>query len=153
MKRIITILMVAAIMLTMTACGAGGKQPNTSDVMKKITSETKLPEMAEVTKENLSIYLDLDTKKIDQLSYSVASSGVDGEEVFISKMASGTDMNAIKTKLEARRDAQSELFSSYNPEAAAMIKKAAIEIKGDYAFYAVTSDSTKAKKVFLDSFK
>lgn len=153
MKKVITILMVAVCMLTMVACGSDIKQPNTSDIMTGIKNVSKLPEMSDVTKENVTIYIDMDVSQIEQLSFSVASSGVEGEEIFIAKMANGTDMESLKKKFEERRDAQSELFASYNPTAADLIKKAAIEVKGNYILYAVTDDSSKAKKVFLDSFK
>ncbi len=156
MKKFITLALSVAMIFSITACGKQAKNPNVSNIMSTIRSDIEFPDMGEIKKEALNQNYDFKPEQIEQIEQSaciIAGSGITTEEVLILKMKDKTDMDAIRKVMETRLKNQTELFKSYAPDEVLKLNSAVIEVKGNYAFFAITNtkDSSKAKKIFTDA--
>lgn len=152
MKRFIAVLLVVMMIFSFTACQGEEKNPDVNEIMKSIRQEIEFPEMAEIDLVSLNGYYELDTNQIEQVAFIIAGGGATADEVLIIKMKDGFDMGELQTKMETRKNMQTDLFSTYNPDENNKLSTAVIEIKGNYGFMAITNDNTKAKKAFNDAF-
>ena len=156
MKKMITLVLAVTLIFSMTACGKEIKNPNVSDIMSTIRKDVEFPDMGEIKKETLNLNYDFSTEQveqIDQVACIIAGSGITTDEVLILKMKDKTDMSAIRKIMETRLSTQTALFESYAPDEILKLKSAVIEVKGNYAFLAITNtkDSSKAKKIFNEA--
>lgn len=154
MKKIISVALMFCILtmfLALTACGgedAAPKNPSVADVMATMKKDIELPEMTDVDKETFGVIYPIAVDEIEDIAYIAAGSGITSDEILILKMKDGTDMTALKDKLVIHQKAQAELFSTYAPDEAPKIDKAAIVVNGNYALLAITSDNKAAEKIF-----
>ncbi len=152
MKKVLTAILTLTMILAFTACGGNAKEAQSvSEIMTSIKSEIEFPEMAEIDKASLNGYFEIKTEDIEDMAYIIAGGGATADEVLILKMKDSTNINDIKTKVEARKKMQTELFESYSPEEMPKLKSSIVEAKGNYVFFAITNDNTKAKKIFNDA--
>lgn len=153
MKKWIALLLAAMMVLPFAGCTKEQKTPKTADIMSAIRSEIEFPEMVEKTVDDLSGYgYDLSADDVEEMSYIIASSGLTAEEVFIVKAKDSNQAEEIKGMMESRRDQVADTAADYTPDQMDEINKAVIETKGNYAFFAITGDNTKAKKIFEEAF-
>lgn len=152
MKKILSVLLIGALCFAFTSCGSVAKEPAVSEVMAKITSSVEFPEMAEIPKEDLGVYYEIDTTVIDEMAYVIAGSGVDADEVLILKLKTEQDVNKVFKIVDEKRQSQTELFESYAPAEATKIENAFVLKKGNYYIYAVTSDTKKVEDAVLPLF-
>lgn len=152
MKKIITVILAFSMIFALTACGGNGKKAQSpSEIMTSIKKDITFPEMAEIDKASLNGYFEIKTDDIEEMAYIIAGGGATADEVLILKMKDGADINDIKTKVEARKKMQTELFESYSPNEVPKLKSSVVETKGNYIFFAITNDNAKAKKIFNDA--
>lgn len=153
MKKWIALVLAALMALPFAGCTGEQKTPKTADIMSSIRSEIEFPEMAEKTVDDLPGYgYDLSADDVKQMSYIIATSGLTPEEVFIVEAKDEATAAKIEEMMKTRRDQIADLASTYSPEEMDKINKAVIMTKGSYAYYAVTGDNSKAKKLFEAAF-
>ena len=154
LKKMLPLLLAALLLFVFTGCQEEAKNPKVADVMTKVRSEIEFPEMAEKTIDDLASfgYDELDPADVEECAYIIASSGLTAEEVFIVKLKSEDQVADVKKMMETRRDQIAATAQDYTPELMDQINKAVIETKGPYAFFAITGDNEKAKKIFTEMF-
>lgn len=154
MKKWTLLILSVVLMFSFTACSSENKNPKVSDVMSRVRNEIEFPEMSEKSVDDLASYGydQLDSSKIEESSFIIASSGSTAEEVFIVKLKDADAIDDLKKMMETRRDQIAETAADYTPEEMDKITKAVIETKGNYAFFAITGNNTQAKKIFSEEF-
>lgn len=152
MKKLISLSIIAVMLLSFTACVKDKENDSatTADIMKSIKAQVKLPEMADIPIDEISFHTQLKEDDIEDMSYLMSGDGISADEVLIVKMKEGINMEEVKSALETRKQIQADLFEPYAPDEMPKIEKSVIEVKGSYAIFAVTVDSTAVKKVFND---
>lgn len=148
---IIAIALLATVMFS--ACKKEVKTPTVVEILTTMRDEIEFPEMAEIDKKDITLYYQLDPESIDSMSYIIAGSGINTDEVLILKMKDNTEMGEVTKQMEVRQKAQTDLFVDYNPDEMPKLESSIIETTGNYAIFAVTNDNKKAKEIFLNSFK
>lgn len=152
MKKILVVILAFAMIFSFTACAdKKAKNPDVSEIMNAVKKDIKFEDMADIEKEKIKTYIDINLDEVEQLKYIIAGDGITADEVLIVKVKDGTDTSDIKSKIEKSRENKKELFKSYSPEEMPKIESSVLEIKGNYVFYAITSDNSKAKKIFNDA--
>ena len=153
MKKWIALVLAALMALPFAGCSGEKKTPATADIMSSIRSEIEFPEMVEKTVDDLPGYgYDLSTDDVTQMSYIIASSGLTAEEVFIVEAKDEATAAKIEEMMKTRRDQIADTAADYTPDQMDEINKAVILTKGSYAFFAITGDNAKAKKLFEAAF-
>ena len=154
MKKLVSLISLAtALLMIFTACAASQKEPVSADIMKSIRGSVDLPDMAEIAKDKINGYYDIDQDKIAEIEYIIAGSGVTADEIMVIKMNDAKDVESVVSEMKARKEQIADLFSTYNPDEVTKINTCVIESKGKYAFFAICNDNQKAKDIFDASFK
>ncbi|MEG0692153.1 MAG: DUF4358 domain-containing protein [Oscillospiraceae bacterium] len=152
MKRALVALMALVMVVAFAGCSAQKKEVDIQAIMKTIRSEIDLPDMADIPKDRLSGYYEINTDDIANMAYIIAGSGATTDEIFIVEMVDEAKVADVKTMMEDRKKQISDLFEAYNPDEMPKVESCVIETKGKYAFFAICNDNAKAKKIFTDSF-
>lgn len=156
MKKIAIIATAVMMLFAFTACASPAKEPDISVMMDKFMTELDLPDMAEVTKENLETQISISGDNFETVSCYVAGSGMATDEIIVGKIADEVKAEDVVAAIEGRKNMQYDLFEPYAPDEAAKVEGSVIHTMkvGDteYVLFAVCNDSAKAKKIFTDSF-
>lgn len=152
----VAIILCAATMLTMAGCSnsnASLKSPAPSAVTAKLQSEMKFPEMIEVKSERLSKYYTIPSGTVKQSSVYICSSSASADEIAVFEADSTADADKVKAAVQKRIDSKTAIFADYGePQEASDIKDCVLETKGSYVLFAITSDSSKARKIMENCF-
>lgn len=153
----VAIILCAATMLIVAGCSNGTtgktslKSPAPSAVTTKLQSEMKFPEMIEVKSERLSKYYTIPSGTVKQSSVYICSSSASADEIAVFKTDSAADADKVKAAVQKRVDNKTTMFADYGqPQETSDIKDCVLETKGSYVLFAITSDSSKARKI-MDS--
>lgn len=153
MKKVLTFLLCTLLFLGAAGCAKSEKTPAVADIMKEIRAgDIDLPDMAEIPIERISGYYDISSDDIIELEYIIAGSGATPDEIMIVKAADDSVAKEIGDKMEDRKTQISDLFSTYNPDEMSKVNSCVIEVKNEYAFFAICNDNDKAKKIFDSAF-
>lgn len=119
-----------------------------ADVTAAVLAEIPINSAIEKGIDDLSVYFaDLDTTALEAASYYMCASGAYPDEIAVFKFTSAelaeTGKNAVQTRLEK----QISVYESYTPDEMYKLDGAVLEVKGNYVYYLVTSDNTRAKEI------
>lgn len=155
MKKILSLVVTAILILSMTACGAKTeKNPAVTDISAKIITELSLGETVALTDNTLpKQYSGIDLSNVAEYSANVSASGALADEVSIFRASDSAAKDKIKAVLNDRVTALDEKFRDYIPDEMTKIEGAVIADNGNYIMLAVVSDGEKAKTLFNEFFK
>ncbi len=158
MKRFVAMLLAAACVFSLCACGSG---KTTADVSAKdliaATMNSVKPEAADVIESSADesfankfyFYYGIETDKVRD--YAIAySSSARSDEISVLVAANGTDTKTLTDALETRRTQQEQTFALYSPESVEMLKNAEIFAEGDYAVMIVAENAADIKAKLLE---
>ncbi|MFZ2538114.1 MAG: DUF4358 domain-containing protein [Oscillospiraceae bacterium] len=152
MRRALVALMALIMTFTFAGCSTEKKTVDIPTIMKTIRSEIDLPDMADITKDRISGYYEINPDDIANIAYIIAGSGATADEILIIEMIDDSKVAEVKTMMEDRKKQISDLFETYAPNEMPKVESCIIETKGNFAFFAICNDNAKAKKIFTDSF-
>ena len=156
LKKIFTGLVIsAAVMTSVTGCDSDGKTASAplSEITQSVMdSGIELPEMVEVTEENFQFKYDLSADDYTEYSVWWAGSGGDADEICIVK-ASDDRIDAVKTAVENRLEAQKDVFKDYVPAQYDKLCDTKVKTEGSYVYWICTNDNSTAEKTLLSYFK
>ena len=135
------------------ASAENGDPAETGDIsqpVNDIIAQIEMSSLAEVGSDRLAMYLDTDIDKIDAFSMYICGSGGFADEVGIFRMKSADDCSALVDLINDRIEKRKTDFEDYNPDEAEKLGNAVVGSKGNYVYYAVTPDSSKAEQIFKD---
>ena len=153
-KKITAVILAAAACVLLTACGGGSGKAKDIDVADladelnkdTVTAETRSETQADMLK---NIYFFEDGQVTDSKAY--ASSGATADEICVVKCKDEATTADVEKLFETRRDNQSQLYASYNPDESDKLNKAIIKSSDVYSVFVVCDDYDKADKI-LDSY-
>lgn len=144
-------------LLLCTACAQDpthGKNPDPAAVTAQLQKDMKFPEMLEVNADKLSKYYTIPDNTVENCSVYLCSSAASADEIAVFRAKSPNDADKIKAAVKDRIDQKAAVFQNYGkPQEYSYIQNCVLESKGKYVFFAVTSDSTKARNTFDGFFK
>ena len=159
-KTTIAAALLAATML-MTGCGgnessitssSSGSTAAESKTAAELTAElmaaVELPEMAEVTEENMKIFYKIDSADLVDYSAYIAGAGVYPDEFGVFLAKDKDTAAAIKVKLEQRIAKQRETYESYSPDEMYKFDDCFVTVNGETVFFSVCGDNATAKSIF-----
>lgn len=122
-----------------------------SEVTSSILAEITINSAIEKGIDDLSVYFtDLDIAALESASYYMCASGAYPDEIAVFKFSSAELAEQGKAAVEARLEKQISVYESYTPDEMYKLDDAVIEVKGNYVYYLVTSDNSKAKEIVED---
>lgn len=144
------ILAVVASALLLTACGGGSgaaKDVDVAALADELNKDTVTTDTLSETKSDMlkNIYFFEDGQVTESKAYS--SSGATADEICVVKCKDEATTKDVEKLFETRRDNQSTLYASYNPDESDKLKKAVIKSSGVYTVFVVCDDYDKADKI------
>lgn len=164
MKRIITVIAAAAIMLSLCGCGenneSGGNASDASvassqavkmslaDASEKVNNEVSFPsETAEFTERRLK-NMGIEAERMEAFAGRFCNDAVNQEEYLFITAKTDDDVQYIKEKLEARLQSIYNVIKNYTPEQAAIIEKATVDVNGKTVSLVISANADKIKETF-----
>lgn len=153
---LLAVVLSATTLFTLVGCQSEVKQPEISKVMDNIREQIDMPDMADVTKENMQTLISVTGENFEEVFCIVAGDGYATDEILVGKVLEGVSKDDVIKELEARKKMQYDLAETYNAEGATKVENSVITSKTagktDYVLFAVCNDSQKAQKIFNDAF-
>ena len=161
MKRKITAALLAAAILCCASCDSKPAETTTTaateaavteftaaDVTAAVLAEITINSAFEKKPESLPDYFtDLNTEELTDSSYYLCASGAYPDEIAVFKFKSAEaaekGLEAVKTRLKD----QISVYESYTPDEMYKLEGAITEVKGNYVYYLVCSDNSKAQDI------
>lgn len=84
----------------------------------------------------------------EHLLYCPASN-MSVEELLLLRLPEGADADAVRAALEERVASQIAAYEGYGPEQVALLKAAAVEVRGGYALLVVGAEPEAVRRAFL----
>lgn len=140
MKRILTIVVAAVLVLaTLTACG-GAKNVELNELMKKINDTYGLTGLTAVEDaDNLNRYYRTPKEDVKQFAAEFTKAASDGyTEVVLIEAVDADAAGRVKAQLEARRNSQLSDAKSYNAEQVSMIEACSVKEKGSFVWLVIS---------------
>ncbi len=140
MKRILTIVVAAVLVLaTLTACG-GTKNVDLNELMKKINDTYGLTGLTAVEDaDNLNRYYRTPKEDVKQFAAEFTKAASDGyTEVVLVEATDADAAGRVKAQLEARRNSQLSDAKSYNAEQVSMIEACSVKEKGSFVWLVIS---------------
>lgn len=150
MKRFLTFVALAAALFSLAACTDSANIDLKALDSELQSSDVFLDELVAISEQKIDSVVNLDLELIEE-GFFYLGSGMTGEEYGLFKCNSSRDAKALVALLEARRDAQYDLYSSYAVEALPRIKGTIIRQKGAYVAY-VAADKAADAAAITDKF-
>lgn len=151
MKKITALACMAAMAISLTACGSKEKDVAidpaalAKDLQAAVTSDT----LAQTASEMIpSIYFYDEASVASSVAY--ASSGATACEVAVVESKDAKYTSEVEKLFQTRVDNQSALYASYNEGEVAKLDDAIIESSGVYTVLCVCDDTAKAKDVLKE---
>lgn len=140
MKRILTIVVAAVLVLaTLTACG-GTKNVDLNELMKKVNDTYGLTGLTAVEDaDNLNRYYRTPKEDVKQFAAEFTKAASDGyTEVVLVEATDADAAGRVKAQLEARRNSQLSDAKSYNAEQVSMIEACSVKEKGSFVWLVIS---------------
>ena len=142
MKKIISIILAAALLLSLAACG-GEKAPAKEPVDLTALYESfgpSLPEMWGLDEDMLLNMFGIQAVDCNQVITAIVSTGLAADEVWLIEAKDEAALEKLQALAEARIQAKDEETVSYNPEQNAVVRNAQVFTEGNYLFLLVSPD-------------
>ena len=151
MKKILSVLLLVALMFTLTACG-GKKEAsvNLAEVMGKFALND---EMMELTQDDLRDMYGIDAADVKQFAAAINSTGVKCDEIVLIEATDEKAAGRVKTALDNRYQAKLNETENYLPDEFAIIKTCSVEVRDNYVSMIVAPNAADLVKIYNESFK
>lgn len=151
MKKITSMICMAAMALCLTACG--GKEKEVTVDTAKLAEELQAAVTSDALTETasdmlLSIYF-FDPEDIET-GVAYASSGTTACEIAVVQSKDAKNTEEVEKLFQTRVDNQSDLYASYNEGEVVRLDKAIIKSAGAYTVLCVCDDVDKANDILKE---
>lgn len=155
-RKYIFVCTLCLVLLCFTSCGSDEQvvEPDINAVMTSISSQISFPEMVDIGLDRVDDFYEVDVDAIEDVQLIIAGSGATPEEILVIKFKEADQAKSFEANMGNRLDQITTLFTNYgSPESADHIKNCKIQVKNQYAFFAICENSEVALQIFNDAFK
>ena len=154
MKKVFTIILAAGLLIAaLSACGSktAGKDYDLAAMATDLKANGGYSDIISPVEKDVAAKLyGVDTATISDCQV-YCSTKATTEEIGLFKCTDEKAAAALLTAAKARVESQREIYSSYAPAEMPKLDDAIVKQDGNYVFYIVTADSSKAQTV-LDKY-
>lgn len=160
MKKILSIVMAAAICAALTACGDSAGSNSKSDTQSSAPAAKKpsekaaellgavtFPEMVSKDMEFAEYTFGITPDKVTEHVLYVCGSGAVPDEFGIFVASSADAAAEIKGKIDKRIEYQKDTYTTYTPDEVYKLDDSFCEVNGNTVIYAICADNGKAREI------
>lgn len=142
------LLLALAVFLLSQATGNRVSSAVFSDVEQAVSAAADLEPMTAGDNQMLRRLYGLDPESFEGVLLYVPSYTMSVEELLLVKLTDTAQQDAVREAMEARVASQIDVFSGYGPEQVAMLERAIIDVRGNYALLIVAEDPDTVRQAF-----
>lgn len=132
MKKSITFTLLAALLLSLSACG-GEEAAAPADLQGLYESyAAQLPDMFLPDEDTMMNFLGIDTADCTRYVVSICGDGMRADEVWLIEAKDDASLKRLRELAETRIQAKLDETESYAPDQYAVVQKAELLTKGKY---------------------
>lgn len=153
MKKILAFLMLAVMLLTLTACGGSQTKAvnvNLTDVMTKFALGS---EMMSLTADDMLNMYGIAAEDCKQFAASINTTGIKCDEIVLVEAVNADAAARVKTALDNRYQAKLNETENYLPDEFAIIKTCSVTANGNLVAMIVAPNAADLTKTYNDSLK
>lgn len=154
MKKILSIVLLVALMCTLTACGGkkeAAKSANLGEVMAKFNLNGE--NMMTMEAADIEAFYGIPAADMKQYAAAVSTTGINCDEIVLIEATDADAAKRVKTALDNRYQAKLNETDGYLPEENAIIKTCSVTIDGNYVAMIVGPNAADMVKIYNESFK
>lgn len=148
MKKAISLILLAALLLTLTACGGEEKSANVDLNALYESYGEYMPEMFVPDEDTLMNFLGIDAADCKQYVVTICAEGMRTDEVWLIEAKDADALARLKELAEIRIAAKADETVSYAPDQYAVVEKAELLTSGNYLALLVSPDVEAMKAGF-----
>ena len=142
------------LMLVFLATRFGGKKESSAAfpaVAEAVKAAADLTPMQEGDNQMIKRLYGLDPGSFEGVMLYYPTTNMGAEEILVVKLSDLSQQETVKAAMEARIQAQMDVFEGYAPEQYATLEKGVVEVHGNYLLLVVAEDTAPVQKAFLDA--
>lgn len=143
------LLIAFAALLLFQSQGVRASEAPFEDVQNAVLSAADLSPMTEGGNQMIRRIYGLDPDGFEGILLYYPTSSMSVEEILLVKLSDVSQGDAVRQVLEDRIQSQIDVFAGYGPEQVAMLEKAIVEVRGNYALLVVAEDPDTVRHAFL----
>ena len=152
MKKIISIILAAALLLSLAACGssapaAPAKDPVDLNALYE-SFGSSLPEMWVLDEDMMLNMFGIQASDCNQVITAIVSTGLEVDEIWLIEAKDADAMSRLKAMAESRMTAKADETVDYLPDQYVFVEKGVILTEGLYLALIVSPDVDNLKAAF-----
>lgn len=153
MKKFLSILVLIALVLSLSACG-GKKEAAPSADLAAVLAEFKLgEEMMTLDVNDLVDLYFFDAADIKQSAAAIHTSGINADEIIMIEAVDADAAARVKNILDARYEAKLNEMRDYIAEEYAIIEKCSVTANGNFVAMIVAPNAPELVEIYNKSIK
>lgn len=154
MKKILSVILCAAICLCCFAACTKTQAPPLTEVYESLQNVTNMPEMSVMPDELISALFGFDTAKFEEYVFAEASDpSVNADTIILIKLKDTADINETCDTLSLYLESVKDNTQSYSPVNYAKTQSSAVTVIGSsYIYLVITSEYAEAAQVIENAF-
>lgn len=155
MKKLLSVILCAAICLCGFASCAKTQAPPLTKLYESLQNVTNMPEMAVMPDELISALFGFDTAKFEEYVFAEASDpSVNADAIILIKLKETEDLNETCNTLDLYLESVKDNTQSYSPVNYAKTQSSAVTVIGsNYIYLVITSEYAEAVQVIQDALR
>ncbi len=148
MKKILSVIICAAICLCCFASCSKTQAPPLTEVYASLQKVTNMPEMEIMPDALIETLFGFNLSDFEEYVFAEAADpSVNADTIILIKLAEGADLNATCETLDGYLQSVADNTQSYSPENYAKTKGNAVCVLGDYVYLIITSNYHEARVI------
>lgn len=154
MKKMISLLLALALMLTLAACGGKAEEPVSIDVKALYESYGQyMPDMFFPDEDTMMNFLGISVEDCVQYQVAICAEGMRADEVWLMEAKDAAALENLKQLAETRVQAKLDETVSYAPDQYVVVEKAVVLTNGNYLALLISPDVDALKADFEAAFQ
>lgn len=149
----VKVLMVIGLVYFMVSLqqGTEDSQASVETVAQSVTAAIDMEAMQEGSNRMLKKLYGLNAGDYEGVMLYMPVTNMDAEEILIVKLKDQSQAESVTAAIRARLETQKTSFEGYGIEQFALLEKHVLDVQGNFIFYGVHADVSKADAAFQDA--
>ena len=154
MKKMISLLLALALMLTLAACGSKTEESVSIDVNALYESYGQyMPDMFFPDDDTLMNFLGINIQDCAQYKVAICAEGMRSDEVWLIEAKDQASLDSLKQLAETRIQSKLEETVTYAPDQYVVVEKAEVLVNGLYLALLISPEVEALRAGFEASFQ
>ena len=160
MKKLFALLLSAALVLSVSACGGAASSASDEKTMdiaavaqQAVEATTYDDELTALSEKTAPNYYDLSFDGLEEYVIYVSATSATVSELAIFHCKDAAALDSAKAAVEKRLEKQRENYENYRPDELLRLDNALVKTSGNYLLLSVADDNTQAEEIFDNALK